>query len=109
MLLLDRDQVVRTIGGAGLAPGRFRYPCSACVAHGYIYAAEETRLQVLTRRGVPLQVLSPGFGRIASRLEGIVLAAPSSPPGPPGMGPVGLGPLCGTRARGRPEPLRERL
>ena len=69
MLLLDRDQVVRTIGGAGLAPGRFRYPCSACVAHGYIYAAEETRLQVLTRRGVPLQVLSPGFGRIASRLE----------------------------------------
>ena len=25
---------VRTIGGAGLAPGRFRYPCAACVAHG---------------------------------------------------------------------------
>ena len=93
MLLLDRDQVVRTIGGAGLAPGRFRYPCSACVAHGYIYAAEETRLQVLTRRGVPLQVLSPGFGRIASRRRKRRPLGCTGTPAWPARDALGSGPL----------------
>ena len=42
----------------------------ATTRHGHIYAAEEQRLQVLTRRGAPLQQLNPGFGRLASLCAG---------------------------------------
>ena len=43
--------------GPGDTPGRFYGPCGATVVRGLLVVSEEKRLQVLTPKGVPLQVL----------------------------------------------------
>ena len=53
---------VRTLGGKGDAPGQFDLPWGVAVVRGLLVVSEAggKRLQVLTPKGVPLQVLG-GF------------------------------------------------
>ena len=50
----------RAFGGEGAAPGQFNHPWSVAVVRGLLVVSEPTRLQVLTSKGVPLQVLKLG-------------------------------------------------
>ena len=53
----------RAFGGRGGAPGQFRWPWGVAVVRGLIVVSDDTtRLQVLTPKGVPLQVLTLGEG-----------------------------------------------
>ena len=51
---------VRAFGGEGNAPGQFTRPHGVAVVRGLLVVSEERRLQVLTPKGVPLQVLTLG-------------------------------------------------
>ena len=57
---------VRTFGGKGDAPGQFDHPRGVAVVRGLLVVSEEKRLQVLTPKGVPLQVLT--LGEVLCRL-----------------------------------------
>ena len=54
----------RAFGGEGDAPGQFEYPWGVAVVRGLLVVSEVRgkRLQVLTPKGVPLQVLTLGDG-----------------------------------------------
>ena len=52
----------RAFGGYGGAPGQFTNPCGVTVVRGLLVVSERNRLQVLTPKGVPLQVLTLGEG-----------------------------------------------
>ena len=52
----------RAFGGKGDAPGQFDYPMGVAVMRGLLVVLESTRLQVLTPKGVPLQVIAMGTG-----------------------------------------------
>ena len=52
----------RAFGGDGDAPGQFEVPYGVTVVNGLVIVSEEKRLQVLTPKGVPLQVLTLGEG-----------------------------------------------
>jgi hypothetical protein len=58
----------RAFGGEGDAPGQLNHPWGVAVVRGLLVVAEYTgeRLQVLTPKGVPLQVLT-----LADSLAGI--------------------------------------
>ena len=61
----------RAIGRHGHAPGCFHQPSGVASARGRIIVAERRRVQILTRAGIPQQVLSPpGCGS----LYGVCLA-----------------------------------
>jgi len=56
----------RTIGRPGVAPGCFHRPFDLAYSHGYVIVAEQRRLQLLTRHGVPQQVIAPpGMGSLS--------------------------------------------
>ena len=57
-----RMRFARAFGSKGDAPGQFEYPSGLAVVRGLLVVSEETRLQVLTPKGVPLQVLTLGAG-----------------------------------------------
>ena len=50
----------RAFGGNGDAPGQFAWPWGLAVVRGLVVVSENERLQVLTPKGVPLQVLKVG-------------------------------------------------
>ena len=52
----------RAFGGKGDAPGQFSQPWGVAVVRGLLVVSEGDRLQVLTPKGVPLQVLTLGSG-----------------------------------------------
>ena len=47
----------RAFGGEGGAPGQFTRPQGVAVVRGLVVVSEPQRLQVLTPKGVPLQVV----------------------------------------------------
>ena len=51
----------RAFGGEGDAPGQFKWPEGVAVVRGLLVVSEKKRLQVLTPKGVPLQVLTLGY------------------------------------------------
>ena len=53
---------VRAFGGWGVAPGQFKYPWGIAVVRGLLVVAEDSghRVQVLSLKGVPLQVVPLG-------------------------------------------------
>ena len=51
----------RAFGGKGDAPGQFKYPWGVAIVRGLLVVSEQKRLQVLTPKGVPLQVLKLGM------------------------------------------------
>ena len=60
-----RMRFARAFGGFGHAPGQFKMPWGVAVVRGLLVVSEndavaENRLQVLTPKGVPLQVLTLG-------------------------------------------------
>ena len=57
-----RMRFARAFGGQGDAPGQFVSPFGVAVVRGLLVVSEEKRLQVLTPKGVPLQVLTLGGG-----------------------------------------------
>ena len=63
-----RMRFARAFGGFGDAPGKFFYLWGVAVVRGLLVVSEATRLQVLTPKGVPLQVLKFGY---YSSLRGI--------------------------------------
>ena len=69
-----RARCLRVIGGAGRHPGRFKQPRCLAMHFGRLLVAEHSRVQVLSLKGVPLQVLPvPGCMAIcgpASDLHG---------------------------------------
>ena len=54
----------RAFGSEGHAPGQFKYPWGLAAVRGLIVVSEHggTCVQVLTPKGVPLQVLKLGTG-----------------------------------------------
>ena len=48
----------RAFGGKGDAPGQFDGPWGVAVVRGLLVVSDNRRLQVLTPKGVPLQVLT---------------------------------------------------
>ena len=52
----------RAFGGRGDAPGQFTHVWGVAVVRGLLVVSEDRRLQVLTLKGVPLQVLKLGKG-----------------------------------------------
>ena len=57
---MSNELAADAFGGFGDAPGQFEGPGSVAVVRGLIVVSEEKRLQVLTPKGVPLQVLTVG-------------------------------------------------
>jgi len=57
-----RMRFARAFGGKGDTPGQFVRPQGVAVVRGLLVVSEKTRLQVLTPKGVPLQVLTLGSG-----------------------------------------------
>ena len=55
-----RMRFARAFGGEGEAPGHFAFPQGVTVVRGLLVVSEARRLQVLTPKGVPLQVLTLG-------------------------------------------------
>ena len=49
----------RTIGRPGARPGCFHRPSGVAFARSFLVVAEQRRMQVLTRQGIPLQVITP--------------------------------------------------
>ena len=52
----------RAFGSEGDAPGQFEHPQGVAVVRGLLVVSEQRRVQVLTPKGVPLQVLELGGG-----------------------------------------------
>ena len=50
----------RAFGGYGVAPGQFKSAWGVAVVRGLLVVSEDKRLQVLTPKGVPLQVITLG-------------------------------------------------
>ena len=50
----------RAFGGYGDAPGQFTRPQGVAIVRGMLVVSEEKRLQVLTSKGTPLQVIALG-------------------------------------------------
>jgi hypothetical protein len=48
----------RAFGGKGDAPGQFKGPLGVACVRGLLVVSEPKQLQVLTPKGVPLQVLT---------------------------------------------------
>ena len=55
-----RMRFARAFGGEGDAPGQFEVPECVTVVRGLLVVSEPMRLQVLTPKGVPLQVITLG-------------------------------------------------
>jgi hypothetical protein len=55
----DRMQYKRCLGSKGSSPGKFKAPWGVCILRGLLLVTEKgrKRVQVMTRDGVPLQVL----------------------------------------------------
>ena len=55
-----RMRFARAFGSKGDAPGQFDQPHGVAIVRGLLVVSERKRLQVLTPKGVPLQVISLG-------------------------------------------------
>ncbi len=56
-----RMRFARAFGGQGVSPGQFKTPWGMAVVRGLLVVWDAIRLQVLTPKGVPLQVLTLGM------------------------------------------------
>ena len=62
-----RMRFARAFGGEGDAPGQFKWTQGVAFVRGLLVVSESYRLQVLTPKGVPLQVLPLRVAELSGR------------------------------------------